>query len=293
MSPTVTIEPIDRGSAEQKPRACVVSQDAILAKEIVAASANILNVDIKYGLSELIKEPFLLHALYVVDTRVRDIDLWPAAYGKFPDSPFLTWLLLASREPDPICAQFLPADISFMDSRGATAGEIVSTILEKLQHEGERHVRAVRHVPEANMIAVRLATNKTYLLPVSDLDEADNSPITRVEIGEDDSYFVVTQSSGNLFEVPWDDVLYHCERTYPYYKYKPESPEQDNARMGDRIREARKKRRLTITTLAELADMKRPNLSRLEHGKHRPSLDTLERIAEALDMPLAELVRRT
>jgi len=36
--------------------------------------------------------------------------------------------------------------------------------------------------------------------------------------------------------------------------------------------------------------MERPNLSRLEHGRHLPSLDTLERIAEALEVPIAALL---
>ena len=38
------------------------------------------------------------------------------------------------------------------------------------------------------------------------------------------------------------------------------------------------------------AGMKRPNLSRLEHGRNQPSLETLERIAESLGMAVAELV---
>lgn len=36
--------------------------------------------------------------------------------------------------------------------------------------------------------------------------------------------------------------------------------------------------------------MARPNLSRLAHGKHVPSLGTLERIAKALRVPVVELV---
>jgi transcriptional regulator with XRE-family HTH domain len=38
--------------------------------------------------------------------------------------------------------------------------------------------------------------------------------------------------------------------------------------------------------------MKRPNLSRLEHGKHLPSLETLEQLADALEVPVAQLLVR-
>ena len=38
--------------------------------------------------------------------------------------------------------------------------------------------------------------------------------------------------------------------------------------------------------------MKRPNLSRLEHGRHQPSLEKLELVAEALEVSVAELVAK-
>jgi transcriptional regulator with XRE-family HTH domain len=47
---------------------------------------------------------------------------------------------------------------------------------------------------------------------------------------------------------------------------------------------------MTITALAQTSGMERPNLSRLEHGKHVPSLDTLERIAKALRVSVVELI---
>lgn len=37
-------------------------------------------------------------------------------------------------------------------------------------------------------------------------------------------------------------------------------------------------------------NVERPNLSRLEHAKHVPSLDTLERIADAPGVPVVALV---
>ncbi|MBI2997673.1 MAG: helix-turn-helix transcriptional regulator [Deltaproteobacteria bacterium] len=36
----------------------------------------------------------------------------------------------------------------------------------------------------------------------------------------------------------------------------------------------------------------RPNLSRVESGRHRPSLETLEKIAAALKVPIVDLVLR-
>ena len=41
--------------------------------------------------------------------------------------------------------------------------------------------------------------------------------------------------------------------------------------------------------LAHRTGLQAPNLSRLESGKHMPSMETLERVAEALDMRMADL----
>ena len=61
--------------------------------------------------------------------------------------------------------------------------------------------------------------------------------------------------------------------------------------IGDRIREARIQANLTQEGLAELAGMDRQAINRIEQGHASPLLDNLIRIADALDVPLAELVR--
>lgn len=61
--------------------------------------------------------------------------------------------------------------------------------------------------------------------------------------------------------------------------------------IGTRIKELRKQAGFTQEQLAERVDLDARHLSRLEVGKHFPSLDSLERIAEALNQPLAEFFR--
>lgn len=61
--------------------------------------------------------------------------------------------------------------------------------------------------------------------------------------------------------------------------------------IGDQIRAARKKAELTQESLAEKAGMDRQAVNRIEQGRASPLLDNLIRIADALDIPLAELVR--
>lgn len=58
--------------------------------------------------------------------------------------------------------------------------------------------------------------------------------------------------------------------------------------IGARIKELRRQAALTQEQLAEQVGLDSRHLSRLEVGRHFPSLDSLERIALALNQPMAE-----
>lgn len=61
--------------------------------------------------------------------------------------------------------------------------------------------------------------------------------------------------------------------------------------IGDNIREARIRAGLTQEQLAELAGMDRQSINRIEQGHQAALIDNLIRIADALGVPLADLVR--
>lgn len=56
--------------------------------------------------------------------------------------------------------------------------------------------------------------------------------------------------------------------------------------LGARIREIRKARGLTQEQLAEMVDIEQKHVSRIELGKNYPTIDRLEKIAAALNIPL-------
>ena len=59
--------------------------------------------------------------------------------------------------------------------------------------------------------------------------------------------------------------------------------------LGNRIREIRRSKNLTQEKLAELVGIGTPNISYIETGKFAPSMDTLEKIAEILEVKPFEL----
>ncbi|MBU2602841.1 MAG: helix-turn-helix domain-containing protein [Actinobacteria bacterium] len=103
------------------------------------------------------------------------------------------------------------------------------------------------------------------------------------------------QSSGNRFEVPWDFVRHWADEDYEYHRGRPgvsRSREETARHVAGRVRAQREKRHLTQQKLAELTGIRRPNIARIERGVHAASLETLERLAAALDTTVAELIAR-
>jgi transcriptional regulator with XRE-family HTH domain len=60
--------------------------------------------------------------------------------------------------------------------------------------------------------------------------------------------------------------------------------------VGERIRAARIHANLTQEAVALRAETDRPSVVRIEQGQQSPTLDTLIRLADAIGVPLRELV---
>ena len=70
----------------------------------------------------------------------------------------------------------------------------------------------------------------------------------------------------------------------------PVSHDELPERLGLTVRRVRQVRGYSQERLAELADLDRAYLSGLERGLRNPTLDTMTRLAKALEVPLHELV---
>lgn len=62
-------------------------------------------------------------------------------------------------------------------------------------------------------------------------------------------------------------------------------------RIGEQIRAARRQANLTQQAIGERTGIDRSVVIAIEHGRSAPSLDTLLLIADAIGVPLADLVR--
>jgi DNA-binding XRE family transcriptional regulator len=60
--------------------------------------------------------------------------------------------------------------------------------------------------------------------------------------------------------------------------------------LGERLRALRLAAGLTQAELARRTGIHRPNIARVEAGRHTPSLDTLNRLASAIGVPAARVL---
>lgn len=281
----------NRNNEEGQLKACLVTEHKWLDNiQSLFIDTNLLII-FRERLLDLLKESDC--NLYIVDTMVKDIDTWPAPLLTIPDAWSKNWLFLISKLSDAFLLQPLPQNARFLDRRRLSAEKIASLIKRQLDPESRKSFARVIYLEAVRAFLIWMENGKTYALHISELLEADVTKVVKWSLSRDRDYIKVIQESGNEFEIPWDDVLYHCEPQYEFYKGKRLGHQNESAdRVGQRVRQIREKKGYSVQTLADKIGMKRPNLSRLEHGHHQPSLETLERIAEALDIPVIDLVVR-
>ena len=65
----------------------------------------------------------------------------------------------------------------------------------------------------------------------------------------------------------------------------------DHRIMGRIIRQEREKKQMTQEVFSGFAVLTRSHLAMIERGQKNPNVETLWKIAQALDMPLSELFR--
>lgn len=275
--------------SEEQSKVCIVTEQKTFE--------NIQSFFIDTGLVVLFKERLvdLLKEhdcnLFIVDTQVKDLDTWPVPLLTIPNAQYKDWLFLVSGLSDASRLQPLPHNTELIDRRRLSIEKIASLIKKRLDPESRKRFDRVKFLEDERTFLIWMENGRAYALNMSDLSEADSTVVAKWSLSRNRDYIKVVQESGNQFEIPWDDVLYHCEPEYEFYKEKRfESNSIPASHIGERVRQLREEKGYSIQTLADKSGMMRPNLSRLEHGHHQPSLETLERIAEALKVPVVDLV---
>ena len=153
----------------------------------------------------------------------------------------------------------------------------------------EDKIRDVRYLVGDDRFLVTFDSGKEYSFARSLLECDDGTDLVTVRVDKKRYFFHVAQASGNRYEVPWDRVLYEVEESYLHFRRRGVRITGHQG-VGRKIRELRKTSGMTQGQLARAAGMMRPNLTRIESGKHRPTIETLEKIAVTLKIPVVDLI---
>ncbi len=77
------------------------------------------------------------------------------------------------------------------------------------------------------------------------------------------------------------------EKYNPLYDIVLDEPYRTRRRIGERIAALRKSKGLTVRQLADMTGINISNISRIENGETSPTVDTLNRLTQALDTEIS------
>jgi len=171
------------------------------------------------------------------------------------------------------------------------AVETLAELNELLDLDMDKKFEKIDYMQEEKVFSCAFKNGRVYFLKRTDIVEDDGSKINNIVIDKDCYCFTVYLESGKEYAIPWDFVLSKCEKNYEYYKDKT-IERITSKEIGARIKKIRKANRLTQDELAIKTGIERPNIARIEAGKHYPALETLDKISEALGVPVADVVSK-
>ena len=137
-------------------------------------------------------------------------------------------------------------------------------------------------------LEIAFADSRNALIPFEDLDIRDASKeISAIDLPN--PYEVVLRlKNGKSDEIPGDFARDYCDREFSRKTATAAAPAREL--LGERIRNARVKARLTQEELASRSGLGRVTLARIELGHQSPRFETLTCIAESLKLPLQHLL---
>jgi DNA-binding XRE family transcriptional regulator len=147
--------------------------------------------------------------------------------------------------------------------------------------------------PRGTDLLAILGDGTTVLLsrPLNELD--DGSDVSDIVLAEDARAARIEFSGGQSFSVTAAQVADRLPSSNGTNS-TPDVPaslgDVDGVRLGQRLRALRLAAGLTQAELARRTGIHRPNIARVEAGRHTPSLETLARLAAAIGVPTTRVL---
>lgn len=184
------------------------------------------------------------------------------------------------------------SDLRMIVCRETQAGtDLQHGLTEALQALEPDSLLEVRYSPLRDDLWVQFGdgfsgTVDWSMLGIEDL--RDELVAESASIGENGRTLEVSRTDGDLFEV--DSASLRAVLDRDFRRSLNEQAADANEAVGISLRTARERAALTQVALSRRTGIDQAVISRLEAGKQRPRIDTLRRIADALDLTLSQLL---
>ena len=117
--------------------------------------------------------------------------------------------------------------------------------------------------------------------------EDDGSNVEEIVLEDHDTRAVLTLATDKKITVT---SAFVAQKSLLRRAYTVLNADVDGVKLGKRIRELRLAAGLTQAELARRTGIHRPNIARVEAGRHTPSLETLARLAQAIGVPTTRVL---
>jgi DNA-binding XRE family transcriptional regulator len=205
------------------------------------------------------------------------------------------------------CAVVLEADERFADVEelledlcpglvllpDTSVERVAQLFARRLDRERARRFEYLAVSPRPSELLAVFADGSAACLPRPLTGDDDGSDVASIGLGSGAEKASVTLASGRVLE------LRAAQGAAPA-SVRPSAPPTngsstsvlpiDGVRLGQRLRELRVAAGLTQAELARRTGIHRPNIARVEAGRHTPSLETLARLATAIGVPTTSVL---
>jgi len=161
---------------------------------------------------------------------------------------------------------------------------IAKVLLRRAERSRANRFEYLTVSPRPNELLALLGDGSAALLTRPISEEDDNSDVSDITLVSDAQAATLRLSSGRELTLRAASVASGAGQTttQPATNGIDGAGAVDGARLGARLRELRLAAGLTQAELARRTGIHRPNIARVEAGRHTPSLETLARLATAI-----------
>lgn len=144
--------------------------------------------------------------------------------------------------------------------------------------------------PAGDQLVAIFGNGQTRLLERPLTPSDDGSPVTDIELTEDATCALISLNNRRQIQLRAQDLNLSAKSAPAAGLAAHVAHGEPDEHLGVRFRQLRLERGLTQAEVSKRSGIHRPNIARVERGRHVPSLETLRRLADAIGVTPSELL---